>query len=244
MQGRGLFETLKILRGRPVFFSDHAGRLRRSAPALELPLPSPDDVLLGRCARVIAANALGEGVLKIVVFQDLAGTGELILTRQNPYRPEHYERGFKLAVLQDGRRPGYLSGLKTLNYLGNSDARRAALAAGCDDALLVDASGAVLEGATSNVFAVSGGRIFTPALACAILPGVARANVLRLPACGDAEQGVLTLPQLLEADEVFVTNALLGVMPVARIDQRNFDLTQNPVTRAVREAYQAAELAS
>jgi len=43
---------------------------------------------------------------------------------------------------------------------------------------------------------------------------------------------------------VFVTNALLGVMPVARIDQRNFDLTQNPVTRAVREAYQAAELAS
>ncbi len=244
MQGRGLFETMRILQGRLAFFPDHAGRLRRSAAALALSLPSSDEVLLERCARVIAANDLGEGVLKIVVFQDIEGTGELILTRQNPYRPEHYIRGFKLAVVRDGRRPGYLPGLKTLNYLGNSDARRAAQAAGCDDALFVDASGAVLEGATSNVFAVKEGKIFTPALACGILPGVARATVLRLPAGGQAEQGVLTFPQLLEADEVFVTNAVLGVMPVARIEQRNYDQTRNPVTRTVQEAYKIAELAS
>ena len=243
MQGRGLFETIKVMQGRPVFFSDHAERLRRSAEALALALPSTPDVLLDRCAYVIAANELDAGVLKIVLFQDMAGTGELILTRNNPYGPEIYARGFKLKIVQDGRRPG-LPGLKTLNYLGNGNARRAAQAAGFDEALFVDPAGSVLEGAASNVFTVSRGKIFTPSLDCGILPGVARANILRLPACAEARQGVLSLPLILEADEVFVTNAVLGVMPVAQIDQRAFNLAQNPVTQAALKAYQAAEIAS
>ena len=243
MQGRGLFETIKILRRQPVFFSDHAARLIRSAGRLGLPVPSTAETLRDRCEHLIAANELDDGVLKIVLFQDVEETGELIVARRNPYLPDAYARGFKLTVVYVGQRPGY-PGLKTLNYLGNSEAKRAAQAAGFDEPVFADSAGIVLEGATTNVFAVRRGTVVTPELDRGILPGVARANVLRLAGGAPVREGPLTLAQLLEADEVFVTNAVLGVMPVAQIDRRAFRLAESPVTRAILQAYQAAELAS
>jgi len=243
MFGRGLFETIKVRDGRPVFFREHAARLRRSAAALQLVLGASTRGLARRCARLIAANGTRDGSLKIVAFDDTEGPGELILTREGTYAPEVYARGFRLATAPDRHRP--VAGFKTLNYLGNSVARRRALAAGFDEALFIDPSGLVLEGAGSNMFAVAGGRVITPPLTEGILPGVARAAVLRLiPQALRLMPHPLTLKRLLEADEVFVTNALLGVMPVSRIDRQQFDLGRNPVTRALAQAYRAAELRS
>jgi len=265
MYGRGLFETIKVLGGRAVFFPDHAERLCRSAAALELPLKTSVAELAKRCARLISANGTGDGSLKIVLFLDTGGSGELILTRSGLYAPELCARGYRLTAVPDGRPSGSVSGFKTLNYLGNSVARRRALAAGFDEALFVDSAGAVLECAGCNVFAVEGGRLITPPLSGGILPGVARATVLRLisevgrtaPSTPSARNSggvdwrregtpphLLTLKRLLAADEVFVTNALLGVMPVSRIDRRRYDVRKNPVTRALQEAYRAAELAA
>src|SRR4051812_33887441 len=85
MYGLGLFETIKVLGGRPVFFREHVGRLRRGAAEIGLSSAADEGELRARCDRVIRANAVTKGVLKIVVFQDLAGPGELISTRVGLY---------------------------------------------------------------------------------------------------------------------------------------------------------------
>jgi branched-subunit amino acid aminotransferase/4-amino-4-deoxychorismate lyase len=242
MFGLGLFETIKVLAGRPVFFADHFERLQRSAGVVGLPFTAAADELRNRCERCLSANGLGEGSLKIVIFRDTDGSGELIATREKRYASEHYERGFALKTFPGGQREGTLFSLKTVNYLGNLQARQAAQAAGGDEALFIDSAGRLLEGATCNVFVVKGGEVLTPRLDGRILPGVARSRVLQLLKNG-LECAVPT--QLLPgADEVFVTNALLGVMPVALVDQQRYDLNRNPVTKALAEAYQKLQLQS
>ena len=244
MFGLGLFETIMVLRGRLVFFQDHFDRLQRSARELGLPFTASCDELRSRCERCVSANLLGEGSLKIVVFQDTDGPGELIVTRKKTYLYEHYRRGFELKTFSGGQREGKLFSLKTVNYLGNLQAKQAVQAAGCDEALFIDSAGMILEGATSNIFVVKGGEVLTPPLDGRILPGIARSRVLQLLENGRARECAVPAQLLTEADEVFVTNALLGVMPVAVINLQRYDLNNNPVTKSLMESYRKLQLQS
>jgi branched-chain amino acid aminotransferase len=244
LYGRGLFETIRLEAGRPVFFHEHARRLRRSAGELGLNWPVSDEELGLRCNRIIGANAVVAGVLKIVVFQDEKGAGELILTRESQYEPGHHAQGFRLKAVLDGGRFGMLCRMKTMNQLANLTARAAARADGWDEVLFFDSDGALLEGTATNIFVVARGETRTPGLQAPILPGIARAEVLRLGAGGRFEETRVTLAQALEADEAFVTNSLMGVMPVSGIDGRDYDLSLNPVTRSVMSAFRQAEAES
>ncbi|MFA5263574.1 MAG: aminotransferase class IV [Opitutaceae bacterium] len=242
MYGAGLFETIKVKQGKLAFFHEHARRLFHGAAELGLSGLTDAGELAARCARLVASNGLGEGSLKIVIFQDAGGIGELILTSDRVYKPAQYDCGFKLRTVPDARHPRSLSGLKTLNYLKNLGAKRAASQDGFDEALFVGADGTVWEGATSNVFMVKAGVVSTPAADACILPGIGREKVLGLLKDQSACEASLSVSQLMAADEVFVTNALLGVMPVKCIDQREYDTARNPITRAIMTAY--AELGS
>jgi branched-subunit amino acid aminotransferase/4-amino-4-deoxychorismate lyase len=241
MYGVGLFETIKVLAGRPVFFASHLDRLRRGADELGLALAVSDEEMRARSDRCLAANARQDGSLKLVLFQGEGGPGQLILTGSKTYAEPAYERGFRIKTFPD-RRPGGLSGLKSLNYLKNLRAKRAATGAGYDEALFVDPGGEILEGATTNIFVVHQKGIFTPPLASGILPGIARATVLKLGTDRPVREHAIGLDLLSEADEVFVTNALLGVMPVAAVDAWRWDVCLNPVTAALRRAYRQREL--
>jgi len=235
MFGQGLFETIKVVGGKPVFFDDHVARLSRSAPVLGLKLVSDGAQLRARCEQVIAANRLVGGNLKVILFQDEAGEGEIVLARAGLYPAAFYERGFRLKTEVAGAR-GALAGHKTLNYFENIASKRRAAAAGFDEPVLIDSAGVVLEGATTNIFIVKGARVFTPSTDGRILPGVVRGRVLK--ALGDrATECVVSLKQLREADEVFVTNALLGVMPVLQVDEQAYDLAKNPITRELMAAF-------
>ena len=239
--GQGLFETVKLLGGRPVFMAEHVERLRQGAADLGLSIA---DGLAARCDSVVRANGAEDGVLKIVVFQDEGGPGELILTRDHPYPAEAFERGFGLMTIADGQRAGRLPSLKTLNYLKNLAGRRAARAEGFDEALFVGPDGSILEGAVTNVCVVAGEWVLTPPLDAGILPGIARSRVLRLPPAGRIREHAVAASLLYAADEIFVTNSLLGVMPVSRIDRHDFPIDDNPVTRGLQEAFRKAELES
>ena len=241
IQGHGLFETIKVLGGAPVFFAEHFGRLRQGAATLGLAFATTPDELRARSLRVLAANRVTDGGLKIVIFQDEGRVSEMILTQPARYPPELYLRGFQLKTVGFGRRCDPTAGLKTLNYLPFALAKRAAQAAGFDEALLMDDRGTVLEGATSNVFVVKDGKVATPSLTLGILPGIVRAQMLEHLGTDPVCEGAITLEQLQQADEVFVTNSLLGVMPVARVDEHCYDLSRGSVTQAVMAEYQRLE---
>ncbi len=243
LYGLGLFETIKVLGGRPVFFTDHYDRLCRSAAELDLPYIASRDELQTRCLQCSAANQLVDGGLKVVVFQDTGRVSEVIMPRPTHYPAELYVRGFRLKTVQDSRR-GKIASLKALNYLTCIQAKRTAQAAGFDEALLIDASGKVLEGATSNLFIVKGEIVLTPMLGQGILPGIARSQVLRLLGKEQIRESIISTALLYEANEVFITNSLLGVTPVAFVDKQSYGLKDNHITRSIMETFRALQLKS
>lgn len=241
MFAHGLYETIRAIDGRPVFLDRHVARLQRGAQELGLELPTTLDEWRDRLARLAQANQLGDGVFKLVRFSDVGGIGEFALSRASSYAPSQYERGFRVRVVGTAR-AGVVHEVKSLAYLEKLLARRAAQAAGFHDAVFADAEGNLLEGAGSNIFLVVGGSIVT-APAAHILPGVARSVVLEL--CGGKIVEQVLTPQLVAAaDEVFLTNAIMGVMPVAELDGRRFDVARASVARELGEAFVRRQRAS
>jgi branched-subunit amino acid aminotransferase/4-amino-4-deoxychorismate lyase len=237
--GHGVFETLRTREGRPLLFAAHHARLSASCAALGLAAPPPAEELATRVTRLLAAVRLPAAAVKIIRFRDFTRTAELITARALPYSAPDYLRGFRLMTFRQGERDGRLTGHKTLNYLENLLARQAAKAAGADEALFVTPAGQVLEGAASSLFIVKDGHASTPPLAAGILPGVARARVLRLIGPGRAHEKPLTLDEVRSAQECFITNALMGVMPVCAIDDHDF-VAHAPETSAVRHLFNNA----
>jgi branched-subunit amino acid aminotransferase/4-amino-4-deoxychorismate lyase len=234
--GQGAFETLRTREGRPLLFAAHHARLSASCAALGLEAPPPVEELSARVTRLLAALRMPAAAVKIMRFKELARTAELITARALPYTAPDYLRGFRLLTFRQGERDGRLTAHKTLNYLENLLARQHAKAAGADDALFVTPAGQVLECSASSVFIVMDGHAFTPPLAAGILPGVARARVLRIIGPDRAHEKPLTLDEVLSAQECFVTNALMQVMPVSGIDDHQFP-AHAPETTAVRQRF-------
>lgn len=226
LHGRGLFETLRAYDGIPFRLEDHLKRMRRSARHLRIPFPAISDlrpVIRELCRR----NRTPDAAVRIT----LSALGHLLVQARPRRRlPAAWTaRGARLRIApwrRDPRAP--LSGHKTLNYLENVLAHEEALRRGCADTLLVDPHGRILEGCTTNIFLVFAGRLVTPPLHHHILPGVTRQVVMELL---PVQERPVRLADLRRADEVFLTNSLIEVLPVGR---------PGPVTRAVAESYRRA----
>lgn len=234
--GQGVFETVRTHRGLPLYFAAHHARLTASSAALHLDPPPSAEELASRVTRLLAAVRLPDAAVKIVRYRELNRTAELITARTLPYSAPDYLRGFRVMTFRQGERDGRLTGHKTLNYLENLFARQTAKAAGFDEALFVTPAGQMLEGAVSSLFIVKDGHAYTPPLAAGILPGVARARVLALVGPERAHEVPLSFDAVLAADEVFLTNALMGVMPVCILDAHKFR-AHSPETSAVRHLF-------
>src|SRR5262249_5229503 len=119
--------------------------------------------------------------------------------------------------------PGPLARHKTTSRLAYHLAREEARAARADEALLVSAEGLLLEGSVSNLFAVVGGRVRTPPVALGILPGIAREVLLAVgPAVGvSIEESPMAADMIGAAEELFLTNSIQEVVPVASVDGRD-----------------------
>ncbi len=241
--GAGVFTTLRVHAGKLMFWEEHWTRLTHSAAELGLTINENEKAAKLRARLLVLTNGVREGVLKIAAFAGPDGPMELIQTRSLPYSDADYARGFRLKSFRsEGPAGGVLGRHKTLNYYAHLRAKRAAVAEGFDEAVWMHADGRLLEGATTNVFVVHNSIVCTPPLNEGILPGIARHILVSLPG---QEQLIREVPIsaefLLESEEVFITNSILGVMPVSAIDGQTFDLNANPVTRAIKMAYRHAE---
>ncbi len=129
---------------------------------------------------------------------------------------------------------------KTLSFLDPLIARELARAAGADEAVRLDAAGHVVEGSTCNLFLVQRGAVSTPLLVAGVLPGIVRARVLALCVAEQipTSQRVVTSAELRDADEVFVTSSLRGVVPVTRLDHAS--RASGPITASLRRSYSRA----
>jgi branched-subunit amino acid aminotransferase/4-amino-4-deoxychorismate lyase len=112
--------------------------------------------------------------------------------------------------------------LKSANYLNNLLSRKEARAAGADEALLLNERGSLCEGSTSNIFLVKGHTLITPNEECGCLPGITRQAVIELaPETGiSVAQREIQPEELLQADEAFLTNSLIELMPLREVGER------------------------
>lgn len=254
LYGYGLFETMRAYRGRVFRIDAHEARLRDGARVLGLDVPFDGDELRRGIDAVLDRNGLAgvDAAVRLTLQGDPPPDGAaapsparwIVTARRLIQYPELlYERGAS-AVVADVRRneTSPLSRLKTLNYLDNLLARRAARAAGFDEAILLNTRGDVAEGAASNVFVVRGRELLTPPVDDGALPGIARATVLDLaPTLGlDPREVALALNALRTADEAFLTNSLMEVLPLVRLDAAPIaDGRPGPATGGLCAAYGA-----
>jgi len=230
--GDGLFETLLVIDGAPVWWGEHMARLRRGCLALGLPEPAEDDALA--CARQALAElpAHPRAALRLTWTAGSGGRGldrpailapRLLASLAPAPQPTIPLRLATASVRRNAGSPA--SRHKTLAYLDNVLARREAQAAGADEAVMLNTAGEVACAAAANIFWVEDGELFTPALDCGVLDGLARAAVMaRAATLGVALSEVRAGAEVLgRAEAVFLTNSLVGLRPVATLDERRLN---------------------
>ncbi len=237
LYGDGVYETIRSY-GRRIFMPDqHLVRLRRSADAIGLTIPIPEHRWPALLHEAMARNDVGhehtDAYLRITISRGagdigldpaLCPTPTVVIMAKPlpPPSPEQYRHGVHLIVAKTRRNlPSALSPqIKTTNFLNNILAKREAIAAGAFDSILLNWESHLTECTVSNLFFVRAGRLCTPALACGLLDGITRgivlglAQELKIP----IDEGSYGVEEIYGADECFLTNTSMEVMPVTMVD--------------------------
>jgi 4-amino-4-deoxychorismate lyase len=238
--GDGLFETMAAIDGRLRWLDYHLERLADGCLRLAIP-PIDSSVLLAE----IEAHCpkAGRAIVKLIVTRGPGARGYpppdqsqptriLGISSWQPYPRRHYTDGIRVGVcaMRLGESPA-LAGLKHLCRLEQVLAEVELRGRDVEQGLLLDTRGYVVGGTSTNVFAVRGGDLLTPAVTRNGVAGVMRRVVLE----GAREAGLkpletaMTLEDIKDADELFMTNALVGIWPVGRLDERAYVV--GPATR-------------
>jgi branched-chain amino acid aminotransferase len=258
LYGDGVYETIRSYGPRIFRRDQHLARLRRSADAIGLKLPERNwRVLLHEA---MERNQVGtdrtDAYIRITISR---GVGEIgldpalcphptvvIMTKPlAPPSPELYANGASLIVARTRRNfPGALDPrIKATNFLNNILAKQEAIAAGVFDSLLLNWESHLAECTVSNLFFVSGTRLCTPSLSCGILDGITRDIILTLAREQQipVEEGKFGLDALYRADECFLTNTSMEVMPVTALEKRPIGSGKpGPLTQRLHQLFVAS----
>ncbi len=261
LYGDAVYETLRSYGGRPFRLNAHLERLARSARAIYLDLPWPAAELAVRLDRLLAANRIDAGRLRITVTRgpgdlrarpEQLGPPRLLMTAE-PFTPlpeALYARGVPVEIAARPRNlPGALDpAIKSGNLLNTLLARFEMRDPASFEVIMLNHRGELGEASLANLFLVDAqGVLRTPALDSGILAGITRGLVLELArAAGlDPQEGPLAPAALFAAREAFLTASTLEVMPIASVDGLPLPAAAGPVARHLHARYRervAAEL--
>ena len=238
--GDGVFETLKVVGGRPFAVRRHVERLHRSAQGLGIDVPLTHASLRRVVDEVVAAAGLDLARLRITLTAGVtplgsgrSGAQPTLVVAAGPLTPwEADTTAVSVPWPRNDRSP--VAGVKTTSYAESVVALVEARKVGATEAILPNTRGNLCEGTGSNVFVVLGGRLITPPLMAGCLAGVTRALVLEL--LSDADEDDLPLAALEEADEVLLTSTTRDVQPLRDLDGRALPGVDGPVARRAMAA--------
>ena len=257
LYGDGVFETMRSYGPRFFMRDRHLARLFQSADAIGLRVPIPLAQWADILQEALVRNELGtdqrDAYVRITVSRGVGDIGldpalcssptvVVMAKRLVPPASHFYDQGVAVLVASTKRNlPSALPpSIKTTNFLNNILAKHEAIAGNAFDSLLLNWQGHLTEGTISNLFFIQKSRLRTPALDCGLLDGITRqiviqmAQELRLP----IEEGHFTVDQLYQADECFLTNTSMEIMPVVAIDNKRVgNGTPGPLTRKLHARF-------
>jgi len=219
LYGLGAFETIAIENGIPIFLTEHLTRLHKALDFLQI----DRTVTAEAVATAVQTESISRGALRLTVSEH----NTLFTFRQNPYTENIYQRGFRLRFCDSLRNEtSPFTYHKTLNYGDCILEKRKSTDMGYDEGIFRNHKGEICEGAISNIFFVKDKTILTPALTCGLLPGILRAYLLKRY---DIMETVIKAEEIPVFDECFVTNSLLGIMPVASLGDVQFAVRETAI---------------
>ncbi len=248
----GLFEVVRTIKGRILFFEDHFTRMIKSAAFFNMEIPFTSQETKEFASELIRRNAIEDGELYIQLTRgtDLhrehrfpsEKTPSTFFMLALPLRridAENWKNGVKLLTYPDLRHK--LCEHKTINLLPNVLAKNFAYSNGGYEALMFrdfEGKKVATEGGSSNYFLVKDGVFFTPEIDN-ILPGITRGKVIDLIKKLDYQvvEKPVTVDEFLEAEEVFLVSTVSRVMPVRAIDQVCFSVCGD-YTRQIMQSYE------
>ncbi len=252
LYGYGLFETMRSYGGHVFRLEKHLARLDRSARALNIDLHNPakleeavyDTLRANHLLNARIRLSVSPGEEELASSLPVKGDPTVFITARSyvPPSKDIYHRGFTAMVSRVHRSPrSPTSGLKSLSALDILLARQEAASYGADHAILLNDDDLVAEGSSSNVFHVNDRTLFTPAEHSGILQGVTRDVVLKelAPSLGLSTREVdVALSDLLEAEEAFLTNSMIEIMPLTVVADRSIGTGRpGPLTQRLMKAY-------
>jgi len=255
LYGDGIYETIRSYGNRIFMRDQHLARLQRSADAIGLTIPDRDwpALLHEAMDRNMVGNERADAYIRITISRGIGDIGldpglcpnPTIVVMAKPLTPpsaQCYQEGVSLITAQTKRNlPAALDPqIKATNFLNNILARREAIAAGAFDSLLLNWESHLTECTVSNLFFVKAGRLCTPSLACGILEGITRTIILILAREEQIpiEEGQFGIDALRRADECFLSNTTMEVMPVTTLDGRPIGAGKpGPLTQTLRRLF-------
>lgn len=243
--GEGLFETMRAYDGDIFMLDRHLDRLIEGAKTLGFGGMPGRETLSSACTNVMSANALDNARLRITLTGGPMNTTEpTVIITALPYAGYDrvlYERGMSAITLRGFRMSGSLMhNIKSTSYLSSVIAKQKASASGCDEAILVNEFGNIVEGSYTNIFGSRDGVIYTPPVSDGLLPGVTRECIIDIAnRAGYALfQQSIRADEILSMDELFLTNSLMEVMPVSIVDGSTIGVGHpGPITTDLMAAY-------
>ena len=218
--GRGVFETIKVVDGEPLFLDKHLSRLKKSLRFFEI----EKNIDEGKIYAYINSSEEKNFALKLIV----SDKNFILTSRSDNYRDD--DKNYKL-ILSEVRRNSSSKIIyhKSLSYYENIMEHRWAQNQGYDSALFINEREEVCETSFANIFFVRNGEIFTPAISSGLLKGTMRDYILE---SYKVKEDVISFKDIDNYDEAFISNSLMGVRNVSSINNVKFN--KNEKTKLIQ----------
>jgi branched-chain amino acid aminotransferase len=250
LYGAGLFETMRSHNGVVFALKDHLDRLFASAEVLSVNNPFDREYITEAINKVLHTNKLTDARLRLTltngpmaeIEQQRKSTLLITATKLRSYPPEYYKKGVMVVLCPFKQNPiDPTSGRKTTSYFSRMIALNMAHQKRAAEALWFTVDNRLAEGCISNVFLVKDSELYTPPVTTPVLAGVARKTVCRLAKENSIKltEKDLSIDDLLGADEIFLTNVIMLVMPITKVEKHTVgDGQVGPVTKKVHNSFE------
>lgn len=233
--GDGLFETIRVNKGKVFLLEQHINRLVSSLPQILIDLPMTRNELMEVAQETLNRNKLKNAIIRIAVTRGVTLSNiqidtdmpPTLIVNIRPFTPPNkavYRKGIRIQLFQEraSHTNGMKQRLKSCNYLSNILIKELSERKNFMEGVIVDPEFGVTEGTTSNIFLVKNGILKTPPLSPYVLAGITRQVIVdiaqehKIP----FSEEVISADELVDADEVFITNSGIEVVPVTQVDSR------------------------
>ncbi|MCX7913212.1 MAG: branched-chain-amino-acid transaminase [Thermodesulfovibrionales bacterium] len=250
LYGDGVFETMRSYGGVVFKLDEHIQRLFRSARFINLEVGRTPEEIKKALYKTLNANDLTDSYIRVSLSRGYGPIGidpdlckentfTIITTEFKRYPDSFYLEGVDAIISNIRRNPKEALNplIKSMNFLNNILAKIEAKKKQAFEAIMLNMEGYIAEGTVSNIFFVKDSSLYTPSLECSILDGITRGVVIELAKKRGigVQEGKYIAEELLKADEIFLTNTSLEMVPVKRVNDTEFKVGE--IYKLLHEEY-------